>query len=71
MSDVDRLLNAIEWTSLYVPVKLPKGTAAKLEFAKELAMGLTLLPGTPPECPQAMLGSSPVDRLLEGLPGLQ
>lgn len=70
MADIDRLLNAIEWTSLYVPLKVPKGRAAKLDFAKQMAMGLVLPSETPPEFPPEESGSSPVDLLLEGQPGL-
>jgi hypothetical protein len=69
MSDIDQLLNAVEWTSLYEPLLLPVGLSAQLGFAKSLARALSSQHEMPQGLPLAAPGSSPVDLLLEGLPG--
>lgn len=71
MADIDELLNAVEWTSLYIPIKIPKGVDAKIEFAKKMARGLVIQSENDEEFPSAPPESSPVAPLLEDLLGLQ
>ena len=66
MPDIDQLLNAIEWTSLYEPLPLPVGIPARLEFAKRLAKDLATQPETLQSHRTLAPGSSPVDLLFEG-----
>jgi hypothetical protein len=70
MGDLDGLLCAIEWTSQYVPLKIPHGLEAKLAFARGLALDLAT-GESEPEPPKGGPVSSPVARLLEGPPGWQ